>query len=275
MFQNLTTTGKDATSNITPLTLGSGDSALDICAVSEIDLPPPAFQSNLNPLVGAASELLSKLVWVQQRKKKVKKLARLKKRLRQHIVVFEHWASLAKVERSEVLTARYLLCTVIDEAILTKSWGSDWASDSLLSQFHQDTSGGEKFFQHLERVMKQPALHLDMAELMYLCLALGFQGKYAMHANGPLELEKILNELYRQIREQRGEVPRELSPQWQGQPCEPQPPIRIVPWWLVALFTLVSLGVMYTGFAWVLAVEREAVLKPYQSLSGEAVERSR
>jgi type VI secretion system protein ImpK len=81
-----------------------------------------------------------------------------------------------------------------------------------------------------------------------------------------LELEGIRDALYRQIRQLRGDVPRELSPQWQGFGQQRQSLVRIVPGWTVALFTLVSLVVMYSGFAWVLAEQRETVLQPYRQL---------
>jgi len=43
-----------------------------------------------------------------------------------------------------------------------------------------------------------------------------------------------------------------------------------VPWWLVALFTLVCLVVMYGGFAWVLGEQRETILQPYEQLDPSA-----
>jgi type VI secretion system protein ImpK len=81
-----------------------------------------------------------------------------------------------------------------------------------------------------------------------------------------LELEAVRDSLYRQIRQLRGDVPREVSPHWQGLKDTRRRLVRIVPWWLVALFTLVCLGVMYGGFAWVLEQQRTAVLQPYQSI---------
>ncbi|GBH10831.1 Type VI protein secretion system component VasF [Pseudomonas syringae pv. actinidiae] len=35
--------------------------------------------------------------------------------------------------------------------------------------------------------------------------------------------------------------------------------------WLIVLFTFTSLTVLYSGFAWVLSEQREAVLTPYRS----------
>ncbi|KPC36380.1 DotU [Pseudomonas syringae pv. cilantro] len=43
--------------------------------------------------------------------------------------------------------------------------------------------------------------------------------------------------------------------------------------WLVVLFTLICLSVLYSGFAWVLGEQREAVLKPFQSADLTVFER--
>lgn len=228
--------------------------------------PVQTFNISPNPLIAAAADLLSDVVKLKQRKR-CKDLNKLNKRLNNDIKSFERRTRLAGVEHYEVQTARYLLCTVVDEAVLTTEWGkhSDWPNRSLLSHFHNETSGGEKFFLLVERVIKRPSRHLHMLELMYLCLSLGFKGKYAMDASGgTVELEEIRDDLYRHIRQLRGDTSLELSPQWQGLRRERQPPPRLVPWWLVALFTLICLSVMYGGFAWVLGEQRLKVLQPFQ-----------
>lgn len=48
--------------------------------------------------------------------------------------------------------------------------------------------------------------------------------------------------------------------------------MRVVPWWMVTLFALICLVVMYSGFAWVLGEQREAVLQPFQQLDPETVQ---
>ena len=107
---------------------------------------------------------------------------------------------------------------------------------------------------------------------MYLCLSLGFEGKYRVQARGMLELEGIRDALYRQIRQLRGDVPRELSPHWEGLNHQRRSLIRIVPAWMVLLFTFVCLVVMYSGFAWVLGEQRDTVLQPYQLLDPASVQ---
>ncbi|MGX1182799.1 type VI secretion system protein ImpK [Pseudomonas sp. F-14 TE3623] len=235
--------------------------------------PAEAFNISLNSLVAAASELLSEVVRLKHSDTREDMYA-LNERLTAGLKLFEVRALHNGAESSQVMAARYVLCTVVDEAVVTTPWGneSEWSQMSLLSSFHNETFGGEKFFQLLDRLSKNLVKHLPMLELMYLCLSLGFEGKYRVQARGMLELEGIRDALYRQIRQLRGDVPRELSPHWEGLNDQRRSLVRIVPAWMVVLFTVVCLVVMYSGFAWVLGEQRETVLQPYQQLDPTAVQ---
>lgn len=223
-----------------------------------------------NPLVAAATPLLVELARLRRGEDRVE-LGVLHERLSAELKHFEHCALQEGSDSRQILAARYVLCTVLDEAISTSPWGEagDWSRTSLLSAFHGETFGGEKVFLLLERLSTNPAQHLPTLELIYLCLALGFEGKYRILPRGGVELENVRNRLYRRIRHLRGEVPRDLSPHWQGLRPERRHLVRIVPWWLVGLFTLLCLGVTYGAFAWVLEQQREAVLRPFHTVADQ------
>ncbi len=227
--------------------------------------PAQAFNLGLNPLVAAASALLSDVVRLKH-SFEAEDIGALQARLASEIKLFEHRALHDGAESSQVMAARYVLCTVLDEAVVTTAWGneSEWSQMSLLSTFHNETFGGEKFFQLLERLSRNPVKHLPMLELMYLALSLGFEGKFRVLPRGMLELEAIRDSLYRQIRQLRGDVPRDVSPHWQGLKDSRRSLVRIVPGWMVALFTLICLAITYGGFAWALEAQREAVLQAYR-----------
>ncbi|WP_434573526.1 type IVB secretion system protein IcmH/DotU [Pseudomonas sp. Z3-6] len=226
---------------------------------------PQTFTVSLNPLVAAASGLLSHMVQLKHGRER-EDLHALKGELKRSLEQFEACALQGGVESSQLIAARYVLCTAIDEAIVTTPWGhgGGWSQISLLSTFHNETFGGEKVFQLLERLSKNPLKHLPMLELLYLCLSLGFEGKYRIQTRGMLELESLRDALYRLIRQTCGDTPRELSPHWEGFGGARRRPMRIVPTWMVAAFTLACLGVMYASFAWVLDEQRKSVLQPYQ-----------
>lgn len=235
--------------------------------------PAEAFNVGLNSLVAAASELFSEIVRLKHASTR-EDMNALNADLIKKVEEFQVRAFHNGFENGEVMGACYVLCTVIDETVVTTSWGieSEWSQMSLLSRFHHETFGGERFFRMLDQLSKNPVKHLPMLELMYLCLSLGFEGKYRVQARGMLELEGIRDALHRQIRQVRGDVPRELSPHWQGLSDQRSNLIRIVPAWMVALLTVVCLSVMYFGFAWVLGGQRETVLQPYQSFDLIAAE---
>ena len=229
--------------------------------------PVETYNIGFNSLVTAASRLLSQVARLKSGEV-CEDLQSLGVRLCDELDSFVKVALHDGIENGQVSSARYVLCTVIDEAVVTTPWGkeSQWSQTSLLSRFHKETSGGEKFFLLLERLSKDPAKNLPMLELMYLCLSLGFEGKYRVQPRGTLELQQVSDALYRQIRHLRGDVSLQLSPKWEGLKEERRSLVRIVPWWWVALFTTVCLVVMYSSFDRVLGEQRDSVLQPFLPL---------
>ena len=113
--------------------------------------PAEAFNISLNSLVAAASELLSEVVRLKHSDTR-EDLYALNERLTAGLKLFEVRALHNGAESSQVMAARYVLCTVVDEAVVTTPWGneSEWSQMSLLSSFHNETFGGEKVFQLLK-----------------------------------------------------------------------------------------------------------------------------
>ncbi|AZF10711.1 Outer membrane protein ImpK/VasF, OmpA/MotB domain [Pseudomonas sp. R2-37-08W] len=223
-----------------------------------------SFTTALNPLVVAAWELLSQVVQLKGCSGR-ENLITINDRLSSAVTQFETRALQGGIENTQVMSARYVLCSVIDEAVVTTSWGarSDWSKMSLLSRFHHETFGGEKVFQLLERLARDPVKHLAMLELVYLCLSLGFEGKYRVMERGVVQLEAVRDGLYRQIRQVRGNPPlAPVLPEGQGRTRRRH--VRVIPVGGCVAFTLCGLLAMYTGFAWVLERDRASALQSLQ-----------
>jgi type VI secretion system protein ImpK len=227
--------------------------------------PGERFNLHINPLVAAAAELLAQVVRLSDIGNSGD-IKALNAHLCTQIKLFETKAEHHQVPNEQMIAARYVLCTVLDETVLNTAWGgsSDWSRISLLSRFHKETFGGEKFFHLLERLCVNPHKHLHLLELMYLCFALGFEGKYRVADRSGHELDDIRDGLFRQIRHLRGDQLRELSPQWRGVEQPHNGVARIVPRWQLLLITGICLAAMYSGFAWVLGNQRETVLQPFE-----------
>jgi type VI secretion system protein ImpK len=73
--------------------------------------------------------------------------------------------------------ARFAICAWIDEAVMNSSWNdrSTWQREPLQLKFYQTTNAGELFF---ERLNVLAAHQNDVREVYYLCLAMGFKGRY-------------------------------------------------------------------------------------------------
>ncbi|MCD5995495.1 type IVB secretion system protein IcmH/DotU [Pseudomonas sp. CDFA 602] len=219
-----------------------------------------------NPLVAAASRLLSTLARLEPHGDPTA-LAKLRVRLGKRISGFAREAIDAGVEHAEVKVASYLLCSLADETVLTRDWGrnSNWATNSLLQDFHDDSLGGEKFFLLLEHFLSAPARYIHQLELIYLCLALGFEGRYAASAERRNQLRQLRHELYQCLKRVRGDACRSVS---RVQPATSQIKTRTIiriPAVPLLGATLLSLCLIYMGFAWNLTQQREAALVPFQS----------
>lgn len=234
--------------------------------------PAATLNISVNPLVAAASELLSHVVRIKH-SRSPQSLTELNTQLEHSLKVFEARALRNGIDGTQMMKARYVLCTVVDEAVVTAGWGdeSNWSQNSLLSRYHNETFGGEKVFSVLDQLCRDPVRNLSLLELLYLCLSLGFEGKFRVVDRGMVELDAIRDALFRQIRHLRGDVPRELSPRWQGLGHQRRTLVRSVPGWMLGAFTLGCLAMMFSGFAWVLGEQREVVLQPYQAVDSATV----
>ena len=212
-------------------------------------LPEAAFQflgTGLNPLVRAASPLLL-LAGQLRGSLSAPDVGFLRRHALDEIRRFEQRARGAQVAPEVVGAARYALCACLDEAVLSTPWGaqSEWAQQTLLVALHREAWGGEKFFEMLNKISGDPERHIDLMELQYLCIALGFAGKYEALAQGHAQLADVQQALYRKIRDYRG-VPRpELSLKWKGVEDRRNRLIRYVPWWVIGAAVLALLVVAY------------------------------
>ena len=136
----------------------------------------------------------------------------IRTRLISDIGRFENKAEQCFSDHSQIVAARYLLCSFIDEIVSTSPWGQShrWSGESLLSYFHNETYGGEGFFKLLERAQKQPANYLDLLELMYVCLSLGFAGRYRLDSEGTTKLEGVRESMMTTIAQYRAPDNRSL-----------------------------------------------------------------
>ena len=234
-------------------------------AASRAPLPTPADNSD-NPLVACASDLLT-VAGELRGSASHRDPEGLRERLVGQIRAFEACARGRGLADTLVLPARYVLCALLDESVLDTPWGSQsiWSKQGLLVSFHNETWGGEKFFDALERLLAYPAGNLHLLELMYLCLAQGFEGRYRVREGGRDQLERVRANLYQSIRTQRGEPEPELSPHWRGVAPQHDPLLAQVPLWVLSAVAALLLLGLFAAYTFALSRDSDPV---YLSLAG-------
>ncbi|MDR2788532.1 MAG: type VI secretion system protein TssL, long form [Candidatus Accumulibacter sp.] len=197
-----------------------------------------------NPLLEAAKPLLLAIAQTPKDLPGTVSVDAWYELLAQEVNAFTQICSKANIRREHAVTASFCLTTALDEAANGTPWGGTrdieqagiWAGQQLASRFHGDVQGGKKFFLLVGRLSARAEEHLDLLEVMYYILGLGFEGQYGAIINGSRELETIRHRLLALICAARGAVPRELSSHWQGETPERSKFWRDIPVWISACF---------------------------------------
>jgi len=87
----------------------------------------------------------------------------------------------ARIPEQDMIDAKYALAAFADEIIYHSNWPgkTQWLSNPLQLQFFQLNTAGDGFFTNLDNLHGQRQ-RVHVAQIYFLCLALGFQGKYRL-----------------------------------------------------------------------------------------------
>jgi len=109
--------------------------------------------------------------------------------------------------------ARYALTAFADETIARTNWAgrAEWLQNPLSLAEFSDNNAGDGFFVKLADIRRYAEAKPELLEVYYTCLALGFEGKYALA--DPRERLTLIKEIGRDLERIRpGSA--ELSPRW-------------------------------------------------------------
>ena len=216
-------------------------SAADVVA----DLGAP--DTGLNPLVALANSLLAVVPQIRSTSH-LPDPGVLKESLAQGLREFDAKAPQQGIAPERVMAARYILCTLLDEAAASTPWGGSgtWGRYSLLAMFHNETWGGEKVFQLMAKLAENPAANRDLLELIYAALCLGFQGRYRVIDGGGAQLEAVRDRLAQILKKERGDYAQPLAEHWRGQKLKRRPLLSWLPLWVTgAVAAALLLGLFF------------------------------
>lgn len=207
----------------------------------------------LSPLVAAAAALLGLCAQLKNSTSHAD-VEGLRLRVLREIDAFERRVTPLGLAPRAIKASKYALCATIDDIVLNTPWGSRsvWTTRSMVGSLFSETWGGDRFFDLLTQLKKDPGVNVDLLELLYYCMSLGFEGRFRVAARGASELSVLREDVYRLIRAARGEFERDISPHWRGVAAARKLLRSIVPAWVVGAAGAALLLLLYAGLLFAL-----------------------
>jgi type VI secretion system protein ImpK len=225
-----------------------------------------AIAAGINPLIAAANPLLNIVLQLRATLQHPDPSS-LRDYIAQNIKIFEGRAKATGIAPEKIIAARYVLCTLLDETAASTPWGSGiWAKHSLLVMFHSEAWGGEKFFQLLSKLAENPKANRDLLEFMYVCLTLGFEGRYRVIENGKAHLDALRERLAELLSKEQGEYERDLSPHWQAALIKRAKILTLLPVWVLAALCGLIMLTAYLSFSFQLNNTSDPIFTQIQSI---------
>lgn len=127
---------------------------------------------------------------------------------------FDQKARALKIDPDDINDSKYALAAFVDEAILRSQWDGreQWADNPLQLQLFETYLAGEGFFEKLETLRSRGESAVDVLEIYYLCLVLGFEGKYGIE--GAERLSALAKLIHDELIRYRPADPLTVSPHW-------------------------------------------------------------
>lgn len=182
----------------------------------------------------------------------------LQHNLSHEIKAFENKAQTLAYRPQTVLAAKYVVCTLLDELLSTphpQGGDMEWKKPLLMESILKERADeGNQFFLILERSLQDPSAHLDLLELIYTCLKLGYEGKYRRIERGHLELRNTTDHLYHVITHYREEYTKNLHVTLENSDSRRSPRGQYYhlfpPSWVITSIFILVLASLFIFFYW-------------------------
>lgn len=161
------------------------------------------FDKAENQLLNISSELLAITLKVSTLPEP-EELSTLRQQLVEHINEIKAKGAELSYPVAVIDKLCFLYAVVLDELIIYSEWGESrgWENKTLLSELFGMRNGGELFFTVADKALRQPHKMIDLLELIYIFVNIGFKGQYREAGSDQLkafthQLEQLISQ-YRQ-----------------------------------------------------------------------------
>jgi len=144
---------------------------------------------------------------------------------------FEKRAERYRFSSKIVQVSKFALASFVDETVLINNFPmrNEWERNPLQLEYFGEQLAGNKFFEKLDSMLKQIEVTQDAVEIYYVCMLLGFKGRYAVYEQE--KLLAIMQETANALVKVGKIKPVELSPNWLANDQPAPPKKRGMPVW--------------------------------------------
>ena len=175
---------------------------------------PPARAENLALIF---QEMLTAIVRLRANRQAVTDAESFRHHIREAVKTAAQQARQAGYATEDIRKAMLAVVGFLDETILNlqSPLFAAWPRQPLQEELFGTHTAGEVFFENLQELLARAdsADLADVLEVHYLCLLLGYRGRYSLGNRG--DLQAIMNATAQKIRHIRGDFAG-LAPGWQA-----------------------------------------------------------
>jgi len=169
------------------------------------DAPPRAPSASDNPATRVENlallyqGVLTGIVRVQAGRQPIIDPNAFQRRMEDLLLEVEREATRAGYRKEDIEEANYAVVAFLDETVFTSNDPARDRWSSWQAKKYAGAIAGEGFFDHLKvlRNRRDSPQLADLLEVYYLCLLLGYQGRYAI--DHPADLQFLIDDLRLQI----------------------------------------------------------------------------
>ncbi|MCX7727054.1 MAG: type IVB secretion system protein IcmH/DotU [Chitinispirillaceae bacterium] len=175
--------------------------------------------------------------------------AALRKLIHYYLDLFEKNCKAIGISSEAILNAKYAIVALIDETVLSVPGACRdfWLTRPLQLDLFGDNLAGEEFYNKLQKLLQEPEKNKDVLEIYYLCLSLGFEGKYKLYNTE--ERITVMEELGRKLRRTRMRASSGISPHGgRSDFVKLGKNVFLFPLWLSGLLALLIIAGTYVLF---------------------------
>ncbi|MCW8806068.1 MAG: type IVB secretion system protein IcmH/DotU [Ignavibacteriaceae bacterium] len=180
---------------------------------------------------------------------------------------FEDNSRRAGIDNEKIRLSKFALVAFLDETIISSEWPqkAQWLSDPLQIKLFDTFNAGEEFFNYMAELRLRSSQNKEVLEIYYLCLSLGFKGKYQLQS--PENLRRIIDDLNIELHPDAFRSIDIISPNGKPRQSLVQTVKGGLPLWVYPLSALVIFVLIYVVFSFVVSGETENVVSFLRTLN--------